>query len=71
MWSTGCVIYFILIGQKPFENGNVAKLNKKIEKGDFTKSDPQWLNLSPKAKDLIEQLIEVDPIKRLSAVDAL
>ena len=39
MWSTGCIIYFILIGQKPFDNCNVAKLNAKIAKGDFTKTD--------------------------------
>ena len=27
MWSAGCVLYFMLSGQQPFENKNVAKLH--------------------------------------------
>lgn len=33
MWSIGCVLYFVIFGQKPFEVPNTAKLNQLIQKG--------------------------------------
>lgn len=61
----------MLVGQKPFENENAAKLGSKILKGEFNKTDELWADISPKAQDLISQLIQVDASKRLSATEAL
>jgi serine/threonine protein kinase len=71
MWSTGCVLYFMLVGQKPFENKNVAKLNDMILKGKFSKNDDNWSTLSCSARDLIEKLIQINPLERLSSTEAL
>jgi len=40
-------------------------------KGDFAFSSPAWAHISPEGKDLVSQLLVVDPKKRLSATEAL
>ena len=31
MWAAGCVMYFLLTGEQPFSEKNIAKLHSKIE----------------------------------------
>lgn len=68
LWSAGCVLFTMLLGQQPFLEAKIADLHTsikaaklKIEKG------PEWQELSNEAQKLIKQLIEKDPEKRLSA----
>ncbi|KAF1324652.1 Camk protein kinase, partial [Globisporangium splendens] len=65
MWSVGIVIYEMLTGYQPFYPPH-ACIN---EKADFT--DRIWNTVSPRAKDLVEKLLEADPAKRFTAADAL
>ena len=39
--------------------------------GDVHMDGPKWEMISPQAKDLVRGLLEVDPKKRLTAVEAI
>jgi serine/threonine protein kinase len=70
MWSVGVVTYILLGGYAPFE-GPVHELARVITRGDYCFHDKYWSDISEEAKDLISNLLQVDPEKRYSAVDAL
>ena len=57
-WSLGVILYQLLSGHLPHHDG--AKMTGK-----------RWEEISGDAKDLTMSLIEEDPVKRLSAVQAL
>ena len=42
-----------------------------MSKGDYTLDEPEWHAVSDKAKDLVNQLLKVNPEQRISALDAL
>ncbi|CAF1942077.1 unnamed protein product [Rotaria magnacalcarata] len=67
-------IYFflILVGYPPFsESHDSAPLNEQILKGLYTFPDEFWSEISAPAKDLIRQMMCVDPIKRLTITSVL
>lgn len=70
LWSVGCVMYFMLSGQKPFDSKNQAKLFQLIQAGDIDLK-PLDAKASESAIRLIKSLIEVNPEKRLSASQVL
>ena len=71
IWSCGVVMYRLLIGSPPFTCKTFGKLISKIKKGEYNFSDPGWELVSDDAKYLITMLMEVDPLKRISAEIAL
>lgn len=71
MWSLGCVIYFMITGNKPFKNKNIAKLHQNIINGTFNTKCEEYFKVSSSCKNLIQSLIHIDPETRLSASDAL
>jgi len=44
---------------------------KIIKKGHFTFPDPYWTDISPSAKDLVTNLLRVDPRERFTAEQVL
>lgn len=42
-----------------------------IQIGTFNFDGPAWNNVSENAKDFIQKLLQMDPTKRMSAVQAL
>jgi len=71
VWSCGCILYVLLCGFAPFtETENVRKF-KQIEQGQFDFPKPFWLHVSEDAKDLISQMLRVDPEQRASAEEVL
>ena len=68
IWSAGTVLYMMLSGQMPFDDPSVPQLIAKITHGDYTLAP---LKVSLEAKDLILQMLTLDPTKRLSATDVL
>ena len=67
MWSVGVVVYILLSGTMPFS----IKTYKHVLTGNFQFPDDRWATVSPSAKDLICQLLTVDPEKRYTADMAL
>lgn len=71
MWSVGVAIYCILSGKLPFTATRSIDLFKVILNGTFDFDDEAWENVSDEAKDLICDLLVIDPSERLTASEAL
>ncbi|KAI9282558.1 kinase-like domain-containing protein [Sporodiniella umbellata] len=69
MWAIGCVLYTILCGFPPFYDESIRALTHKVAKGEYTFLSPWWDPISPAAKDLIRNLLNVDPEKRYTIED--
>uniref|UniRef100_A0AAY3ZZV6 Ribosomal protein S6 kinase n=1 Tax=Denticeps clupeoides TaxID=299321 RepID=A0AAY3ZZV6_9TELE len=72
LWSLGVILYTMLSGQVPFQcqeksmtHTSAEEIMKKIKKGDFSFEGEAWRNVSQQAKDLIQELLTVDPNKRI------
>ena len=64
IWSIGVITYILLCGYPPFHDDNHNALFKKIKKGKFEFDSPYWDHVSDDAKDLILEMLVVDPEKR-------
>jgi serine/threonine protein kinase len=71
MWSIGVIVYILLGGYPPFIEQNQRTLFRKIRKGQYEFHEEYWGQVSDDAKDLIRNLLVVDPDKRFTSDDAL
>ena len=72
MWSTGCVVYEMLVGKMAFPwRESDDELFGRIQTSTFGHNRDGWLALSAEGKDFVEKLLTVDPKKRLSATEAM
>ncbi|KAF9011448.1 kinase-like domain-containing protein [Cyathus striatus] len=63
--GVGVILYVMLCGRLPFEDDDVQMLFTKISQGSF--HIPSYL--SPDAKSLIQGMLTVDPMKRITIPD--
>lgn len=70
-WSLGVVLYVVLCGYAPFTQTEPAALVRAITRGEYTFPDPEWHQISEKAKDVVKKLMTVDPVRRLTPAQAL
>uniref|UniRef100_A0AAR2J4R3 3-phosphoinositide-dependent protein kinase 1 n=1 Tax=Pygocentrus nattereri TaxID=42514 RepID=A0AAR2J4R3_PYGNA len=61
LWALGCIIYQLVAGLPPFRAGNEYLIFQKIIKLEYEFPEKFF----PKAKNLVEQLLLLDPCKRL------
>uniref|UniRef100_A0A8C2BKH9 3-phosphoinositide-dependent protein kinase 1 n=1 Tax=Cyprinus carpio TaxID=7962 RepID=A0A8C2BKH9_CYPCA len=61
LWALGCIIYQLVAGLPPFRAGNEYLIFQKIIKLEYEFPEKFF----PKAKDLVEQLLSLDPCKRI------
>ena len=71
IWSCGVIVYILLGGYPPFYDDDNPRLFKKIMAGQFQFDAPFWDPISASAKDLISQMLTLDPAQRPSAKELL
>ena len=62
IWSLGVIIYTLIIGKPPFETRDVKTTYKRIKMNAYT--FPENAIISEAAKNLIAQILVLDPSKR-------
>lgn len=73
LWAAGVILYILLCGFPPFRSPerDQEELFNIIQQGQFEFLAPYWDNISDAAKDLVSQLLVVDPKKRYTAHQVL
>jgi Ca2+-binding EF-hand superfamily protein len=71
IWSCGVILFILLVGYPPFSGVNTSDLLSNVAKGTYSLKSSEWRLVSDEAKDLVTQMLEIDPSKRISAQSAL
>lgn len=71
LWSIGITAHILLVGYAPFHHENREELCQQIKRGEWTFLSSDWKGISPEAKELIQGLLQPDPVERWSADQAL
>lgn len=71
LWSVGVVVYILLVGYPPFMKDTQAELFQQIRTGAWDFLDEDWEHISDEAKDLVRNLLVVDPEQRWTVDQAL
>ena len=71
VWSIGVILYTLLIGSFPFAHDDQQSLFRMICGGKLDDTQPEWAQISDDVKDLLKGLLDVNPLTRLTAADAL
>mmetsp|Transcript_26847 Transcript_26847/g.68219 ORF Transcript_26847/g.68219 Transcript_26847/m.68219 type:complete len:437 (+) Transcript_26847:27-1337(+) len=69
LWSIGVIVYMLLTGSPPF-HGSDDEVLRKIKSGS-PHFGSRFVRLSEPARDFVQSLLILDPVKRLSAELAL
>ena len=71
IWSCGVVLYVLLAGYAPFEADTTEEMLRLVGEGKFKFHKRYWKHISKEAKNLIDQMMQIDPEKRCSLDEAL
>ncbi|XP_055773340.1 calcium/calmodulin-dependent protein kinase type II subunit gamma-like isoform X10 [Salvelinus fontinalis] len=71
IWACGVVLYILLVGYPPFWDEDQHKLYQQIKAGAYDFPSPEWDTVTPEAKNLINQMLTINPTKRITADQAL
>jgi NIMA (never in mitosis gene a)-related kinase len=68
VWSLGCVLYEMAAKKPPFGGSSMAALMRQIIRGQYQPLDTQF---SAPLRDLVTQMLKLDPRQRPSTADIL
>ncbi|XP_036719194.1 calcium/calmodulin-dependent protein kinase type II subunit beta isoform X2 [Balaenoptera musculus] len=71
IWACGVILYILLVGYPPFWDEDQHKLYQQIKAGAYDFPSPEWDTVTPEAKNLINQMLTINPAKRIAAHEAL
>ncbi|XP_046455384.1 calcium/calmodulin-dependent protein kinase type II alpha chain isoform X3 [Daphnia pulex] len=71
IWACGVILYILLVGYPPFWDEDQHRLYAQIKAGAYDYPSPEWDTVTPEAKNLINQMLTVNPAKRITAAEAL
>ncbi|XP_032805950.1 calcium/calmodulin-dependent protein kinase type II subunit delta isoform X29 [Petromyzon marinus] len=71
MWACGVILYILLVGYPPFWDEDQHKLYQQIKAGAYDFPSPEWDTVTAEAKNLINQMLTINPAKRITAAEAL
>jgi len=71
MWSVGCIVFLLLSGNLPFMGRSQKELFRNIVSGKYNFGEDDWANISDDAKDLVKNLLVLNPDNRLTSTEAL
>ncbi|XP_041914692.1 calcium/calmodulin-dependent protein kinase type II subunit delta isoform X19 [Alosa sapidissima] len=71
IWACGVILYILLVGYPPFWDEDQHKLYQQIKAGAYDFPSPEWDTVTPEAKNLINQMLTINPAKRINAQEAL
>ncbi|ESO09815.1 hypothetical protein HELRODRAFT_194983 [Helobdella robusta] len=71
VWSLGILTYILLCGYPPFSSDidDQDELFDQIQSGKYEFESPYWDHVTEEAKGLINDMLDIDPKKRLTASD--
>ena len=61
VWSLGCMLYTMLVGQPPFDTNAVRSTLDRVIQAEYELPE----DLSPESRDLIQCLLKKNPKQRL------
>uniref|UniRef100_A0A671TBR7 calcium/calmodulin-dependent protein kinase n=1 Tax=Sinocyclocheilus anshuiensis TaxID=1608454 RepID=A0A671TBR7_9TELE len=71
IWACGVILYILLVGYPPFWDEDQHKLYQQIKAGAYDFPSPEWDTVTAEAKNLINQMLTINPAKRITADQAL
>ncbi|CAM8985747.1 unnamed protein product [Rhodiola kirilowii] len=71
VWSIGVIAYILLCGSRPFWARTESGIFRSVLKADPSFDEQPWPAMSPEARNFVKRLLNKDPRKRLTAVQAL
>ena len=70
IWALGVIVFVLLCGCLPFDDDSSRISNESAARKKFTLRFPRWAStLSVSAKDLLHNLLDVNPKTRYTAGD--
>lgn len=70
IFSAGVILFIMICGRSPFDGKSFQEILSQNKKCDINYSNPK-LKKFPHILDLVQKMLEVNPIKRVSAKEAL
>jgi len=71
IWSLGVILFVCLVGYLPFQHDDLNEMRQLIIRGEVSFEGPTWATISHYAKELIGDMMDVDPLTRVTADMAL